>query len=274
MLFSGITTQQVQGTITTPSDTGQTGNQNTDNSDSGSSVSGSTPKEVFMNIGEQVGVDTDQLNSCFDESNNEETNSDVSYIDQRIQEVATERGLNRNVGPGTPTFFVGNNEIGYEMVEGAQPISQMRPMIQEQLNEAQNPGSDTIEEGTPWGGNSGELTIDESQLEGQPTRGDENAPINFVEFSDYGCPYCAEWFGVDAIGQIDVDSENSYETLISEYVDTGDVKFTYMDLPRAQLHPNAPDAHKAANCVLEQSEDQYWEFHDLLYEERDQWMSG
>lgn len=270
-MFSGpVALQQNTGTTTNPTDDGQ---NNNNNQDTGSDVSGSTPKEVFMNIGDKVGADTDQLNSCYEQSTGEESSEDTSYIDQKIREVIDQRNLSRSPGLGTPTFLIGNNEIGYRVVEGAQTIDRMRPVIQEQLQSAQNPESDSINQGNPFGGN-GEITIDESQLEGEPTKGEENAPVRVIEYSDFGCPWCAEWFGVDAIPQRNVDGAQSYDKLMSEFVDTGDVQFTYMDLPRPRLHPNAPDAHKAANCVLEQDEDLYWDYHDMLYEERDQWMSG
>lgn len=257
MLVSGpVSVQQATGTTADqPLDTGsQDTNTDSNQQETGDSqVSGSTPTEVFKNIANDIGGDASQMESCIQNSNGEASSEDRNEINQITG------------GLGTPTFFIGNSEIGYEQLEGAQPIGNMRPVIDEQLQEAQNPGEDTIEDS--------EFTLDGVTLEGEPTKGDENAPIRVIEYSDFGCPWCAEWFGVDAIPQRNIDGQQSYETLMSEYVDTGDVQFTYMDYPVSQLHPNAPQAHQAANCVLEQDEGLYWKFHDALFENRDQWMA-
>lgn len=116
------------------------------------------------------------------------------------------------------------------------------------------------------------LTTD--MLEGEPTLGEASAPVTIVEYSDFGCPWCAEWAGVDAIPQRRIDSEDSLDKVVSEYVESGKVRFVFKDYPVSQLHPNAPDAHQAANCVLEQGEDLYWKFHDALFERRSEWTAG
>ena len=228
-------------------------NADSGNEDSGTEVSGSSPMEVFKNIANDIGADSSQLETCVKNSNGDASAEDRGEINEITG------------GIGTPTFFIGNSEIGYEQVEGAQPIGNMRPVIEEQLQEAQNPGEDSIEES--------ESTLDGVTLEGEPTKGEENAPIRVIQYSDFACPWCGEWFGVDAIPQRNIDGQQSYDTLMSEYVDSGDVKFTFMDYPVSQLHRNAPQAHQAANCVLEQDQGLYWEFHDALYENRGQWMA-
>lgn len=265
----------VQGTtgdvVDQPSDTGDS-NQDAQDSE-GTQVSGSTPKEVFQNIANNIGADSEQMTSCFESSSGQEASEDSSEIDQLTQRVINERDLNRRAGIGTPTFLIGNDEIGYELVSGAQPMSNLQPTIEEQLSEAQNPESDTIETGTPFNG-PGEVELEEISLEGEPTQGSSDAPINFIEYSDFGCPWCAEWHGVDAIPSRDIDSQQPYQTLVSDYVEPGDVQFYFKDYPVSRLHPNAPDAHKAANCILEQDEEKFWEFYDSLFENRGQWTAG
>lgn len=121
---------------------------------------------------------------------------------------------------------------------------------------------------------SGRVQLSESFIEGEPTLGGSGAQVTIIEISDFGCPWCAEWAGVDAIGSRPIDQENSFDQVRQNYVESGQARFVYKDFPVAQLHPNAEQAHTAANCILEQSEDLYWDFHDELFERRDQWTAG
>lgn len=121
---------------------------------------------------------------------------------------------------------------------------------------------------------SNRVMLSEDMLEGEPTLGSSDAPVTIVEYADFGCPWCAEWAGFDAIPQRPIDEENTLDKIKSNFVDTGDARFVFKDYPVGQLHPNAEMAHVAANCVYEQGEDMYWEYHDLLFDERDRWMAG
>ncbi len=127
---------------------------------------------------------------------------------------------------------------------------------------------------TNTGSGSNRVMLTEQMIQDEPTLGNSDAPVTIVEYSDYGCPWCAEWAGVDAISQRPIDQEKTLEKLKSNYIDSGDVRFVYKDYPVPQLHPNAEQAHIAANCVREQGEDMYWEYHDLLFEERGRWTSA
>lgn len=83
-------------------------------------------------------------------------------------------------------------------------------------------------------------------------KGDDNAPVVIVEFSDFECPFCTRFY-----------SETL--ALIEEtYINTGKVKFVYRDFPLS-FHPNAQKAAEAAECAGEQ--DKYYEMHDKLFEE-------
>lgn len=126
------------------------------------------------------------------------------------------------------------------------------------------------------GGDDGDARVElsESFIDGEPTLGTEDANVTIIELSDFGCPWCAEWAGVDAFPQRPIDQEESLSQIQSNYIDTGDVRFVYKDYPVQRLHPNAPQAHVAANCVLEQSSDLYWDFHDELFERRGQWTAN
>jgi protein-disulfide isomerase len=90
-------------------------------------------------------------------------------------------------------------------------------------------------------------------LPGANALGSNNATITVVEFGDYQCPYCAR-FNVETKDQ-----------LITNYVDTGVVKFVFKDfilndLPQDKLSTLAAEA---SYCAAEQNK--YWQFHDEVY---------
>ena len=87
---------------------------------------------------------------------------------------------------------------------------------------------------------------------GAPTRGSASAKIMLVEVSDYHCPFCRRHTLVTQ-PQIDAD-----------YINTGKLRYVFIDYPIDQLHPDAFKAHEAANCAGEQGK--YWEMHGKLFE--------
>ena len=133
---------------------------------------------------------------------------------------------------------------------------------------------------TPTGneGDSGpqfeEVELGNISLDDEPSLGDAEAPIKVIEYSDFGCPYCAEWHGVDASSRLPIDGQNNYQTLKNQYIDEGQVELIAKDYPVPNLHPNAVRAHAAANCAYDQSKDGYWTYADQLYEQRDEWTAS
>lgn len=88
-------------------------------------------------------------------------------------------------------------------------------------------------------------------IEGQPTLGDSDAPVTVVEFGDFKCPSCKAW------------GETIYPQLISDYVDTGKVKFSYINV---LFHGKESKLGSlAAEAVYKQSPESYWEFHKELF---------
>jgi protein-disulfide isomerase len=106
------------------------------------------------------------------------------------------------------------------------------------------------------GVDSDDLTDDDA------VKGDEDAPVTIVEFSDYQCPYCGKWF------------LQTYPQLKKEYIDTGKVKMVFRDFPLS-FHQYAQMAGEAAECVRDQGGDEaYWEFHDVLFTKQAQLSEG
>ena len=85
-----------------------------------------------------------------------------------------------------------------------------------------------------------------------PYKGKADATVTLVEFSDYQCPYCARNY------------RDVMPTLVTEYVDTGKLKFVMRENPIPSLHRNAMNASLAALCAGDQ--DKYWEMHNMLFE--------
>ena len=81
-------------------------------------------------------------------------------------------------------------------------------------------------------------------------KGDANAPVTIVEWSDYECPFCARFFS-ETYGEID-----------NEYIKTGKVKLVFRDFPLS-FHAQAQKAAEAAECAGDQGK--YYEMHDLLF---------
>jgi protein-disulfide isomerase len=98
--------------------------------------------------------------------------------------------------------------------------------------------------------------------EGFPFRGDPNAPITIVEFSDFECPFCARYF---------VQTEPAMN---DTYVKTGQVRFIFRDFPIVELHPNAPAAHRASLCVADQGAELYWEMHAQIFRTQTEWSNS
>lgn len=88
--------------------------------------------------------------------------------------------------------------------------------------------------------------------------GSDDAPVVVREFADYQCPACARF-------------ASASQRLKQEYVETGQVRFVFFDLP-LQQHRNAVPAAMAARCAGDQ--EAYWPMHDRLFEAQSQWSDA
>ena len=85
-----------------------------------------------------------------------------------------------------------------------------------------------------------------------PMLGRADAPVTFVEFSDYQCPFCQRFFAT------------TLSAIKKQYIDTGKVRYVFRDFPLDQRHPQARKAAEAVHCAGEHGK--YWEMHDLLFQ--------
>jgi protein-disulfide isomerase len=93
---------------------------------------------------------------------------------------------------------------------------------------------------------------------GSPILGSESAPITIIEFGDYQCHQCFNWF------------HNTKDAIVENYIDTGKANLVFVDL--AFLGRDSPKAAAATYCAEEQGK--YWEYHDLLYNTQEGIDSG
>ena len=90
-------------------------------------------------------------------------------------------------------------------------------------------------------------------IDDDAVKGDEDAPVTMIEFTDYECPYCESYF------------TEAYDKIIKNYVDTGKVKYVVRDFP-LPFHEKAIPAANAAECAKEEGGDEmYFKYHDLLF---------
>lgn len=197
---------------------------------SGNAAQGSGNFNVagFKKVAADLKLDTKKFNACLDSS---------KYADDVKKEMDEGVALGVN---GTPSFVIN----GVALV-GAQPFSVFEDVINGKppAVPAEATQSGGLFDGMKVTGN---ISMDNVRI-----KGDKNAPITIVEYSDFECPYC-ERFVSDAYKQLD-----------EKYIKTGKVKLVFKDFPLS-FHPQAPKAAEAARCAGEQGK--FWEMHDKLFE--------
>lgn len=178
---------------------------------------GPTGVTAYKAYAKEINLDSSAFNNCLD---NGETASKVSG-DMIL-------GQSQGV-QGTPGFLVNG-----QLVSGAQPYSVFAQVIDAELA---SPSANNIQ-----------ITAQDY------VKGDSNAPVTIIEYSDFECPFCARFY-TDSFGQIE-----------KNYIDTGKVKFVYRHFPLS-FHPNAQKAAEAVECAGKVGgAEKFWEMHDLLFE--------
>jgi protein-disulfide isomerase len=96
-----------------------------------------------------------------------------------------------------------------------------------------------------------------AELAGQ-SLGSADAPVVVVEYADYQCPYCRQFY------------EGPEQQLVTDYVDTDQVRLVFRNL--AFIGQESIRAAEAAECAGDQ--DQFWAYHDLLFQKQGAENSG
>jgi protein-disulfide isomerase len=97
-------------------------------------------------------------------------------------------------------------------------------------------------------GSASNAALDASAKD-DPSWGPADAKVTMVEFGDFECPYCKQWYAT------------VYEKLQANYGTR--IHFVFRDFPLLSIHPDAKPAAIAANCAGEQG--RYWDYFRMLY---------
>ncbi len=90
-------------------------------------------------------------------------------------------------------------------------------------------------------------------------QGNASAPLWVAEISDFQCPFCREWH------------DQSYAAIKSQYIDTGKIRFAYINYPLS-IHKNAWPAAEAAMCAA--AVGKFWPMHDSLFASQPRWENA
>ncbi|MFJ7933285.1 DsbA family protein [Sporosarcina sp. NPDC096371] len=94
--------------------------------------------------------------------------------------------------------------------------------------------------------------IKQIDVTGQPSLGEQDAPVKIVEFGDFKCPACKAW------------GEMIYPKLVADYIETGKVQFSFVNV---LFHGKESTLGSiAAESVFERNPDAYWSFHHALFD--------
>ncbi|MFL5786172.1 MAG: DsbA family protein [Bacteriovoracaceae bacterium] len=89
-------------------------------------------------------------------------------------------------------------------------------------------------------------------------RGNKDAPITLVEYSDFECPFCSRGFG-------------TVMELMKKY--EGKIRFVYKHLPLS-FHPQAMPAAQYYEAIRLQDPAKAWQFHDAVYKNQRKLQNG
>lgn len=88
-------------------------------------------------------------------------------------------------------------------------------------------------------------------------RGNKEAGLTLVEYSDFQCPACASYYPL-------------VKNLESDYGEK--LRTVYRHFPLRQTHSNANLAGQAAEAAGKQNK--FWEMHDLIFEKQKEWADA
>jgi protein-disulfide isomerase len=89
------------------------------------------------------------------------------------------------------------------------------------------------------------------------SKGSAKAPVTVYEMSDFQCPYCKRF------------ALETFPSLERDYINTGKVRWVFINFPLTSVHPHASAAAELALCAARQRG--FWRIHDLLFQNQDAW---
>ena len=191
-----------------------------------------------------LGLDTTAFNECVDSNNHADR---ISYNKQ----VGSAHGVE-----GTPVFIIIGADGSMERIDGPQSSAIFADVIDAMLGEPMKEAmaeeemmKDTMMEEKEMmemkSMSIGNIDVTMSP----PSEGSDDATVTIIEFGDYQCPKCDQWF------------QNEKPTITSDYIDTGKANLYFVDF--SFLGDDSNSAAEATYCAEEQG--MYWEYHANLY---------
>lgn len=105
-------------------------------------------------------------------------------------------------------------------------------------------------------GNNGSGGNSSSQVS-RHVDGKNQKSVVLLEYGDYQCPICAAY-------------HQPLKAVVAQY--KNDIQFQFRNLPLSAIHQNAFAGARAAEAASLQGK--FWEMHDKLYENQNQWALG
>lgn len=212
----------------------------------------SDPAAHFVQLAETVGADLTHFNECYAK------NDKQPLIDEALNE-GQQLGIN-----GTPSFNLINTKTqDHFLLVGAQPYDQFAGIIDalakgEQPAQAEQPSEGNNE--IPFWATADGLKPDPANpgytVAGDEYRGNPDAKVVVIEFSDFQCPYCRR------------HTEETQPALDKTFVETDQIFWVFKHFP-LNIHPQARAAGIAAECAANQGK--FWEMHGLLFSSVESW---
>jgi protein-disulfide isomerase len=154
---------------------------------------------------------------------------------------------------GTPAFFINGRLLG-----GAFPYENFKEVIDKELagTGSNNPAdySQSLQDANKSGAFDPvpkQLTVGDVS-----TKGKAGSKVTIIEYSDFQCPFCSR-------------AHPTIQQVLKDYGDR--VVFAYKHFPLVSIHPRAQITAEAAECAKDQGK--FWEFHDQLFLNQNDWSS-
>ncbi len=153
-------------------------------------------------------------------------------------------------GKQTQTFLISKDNTKFYMISG-NPLDVSRSSEEIQAEVAKREATEAEEAMK----RRDELEV---AIAGLPMRGNANAPITIVEFSDFQCPFCSK-------GAATMDE------LLEKHGDS--LKFVFKHFPLG-FHQWAKPAAIASYCAGQQNPEAFWTLHDKFFEKQKEITPG
>lgn len=211
------------------------------------------PTDSLGQTARKIGVDAKQYEACVASGRAE----------ARVQKsIAAGQALGFNA---TPTFQFVNQAAGKTFsMSGAESIEVFSLWLDSMLagKEPPQPKSPEKPQLPAWAKAEG-LSPDPARpgytVSGDAYKGNPNAKLVLVEFTDFECPACKR------------HADETTAMLQKDFIDSGKVFWIVKHFP-LRMHRQAPIAAAAAECAGQQG--RFWSMHDVLFQRTEQWSGN